>query len=169
MWKTFNEFFVKLNRIPNNWETRITLFIGYLIDQGKQSQTIRSYTSALKAVLAEVNMSIYQDEFLLSALTRACKFKNDTGSMRLPIRKGMLRILLDKVFNIYIDSQPYLAKLYTALFSMAYYRLFRVGELTSGTHTQSLPGMFMWDATKRNFYLYCLHPKHMGRTPGLNP
>ena len=33
-----------------------------------------------------------------------------------------------------MDTQPYLAHLYCALFSTAYYGLFHVGEITSGSH-----------------------------------
>ena len=85
IWKKFNEFFFKLDKKPD------TLFVGHLIDQNRQSQTIKTYVSALKGVLAEVNIFLNEDQFLLSALTRACKYKNDMVKMRLPIRKAMLR------------------------------------------------------------------------------
>ena len=85
--------------------------------------------------MSEVDVFINEDRFLLSALTRACKFKNDTVNMTLPIRKGMLRILLNTTFNSFmLNQQPYLAHLYTALFSTAYFGLFRVGEVTKGSH-----------------------------------
>ena len=51
VWKIFNEFFVKLDRKPSGWEDRITLFVAYLINRGKKSTTVRSYVSAIKAVL----------------------------------------------------------------------------------------------------------------------
>ena len=31
IWKIFNNFFLKLDKKPNNWTDRITLFVGYLI------------------------------------------------------------------------------------------------------------------------------------------
>ena len=68
IWWKFNEFFIKLDRKPNNWEDRITLFVGYLTGQKMQSQTVRSYVSALKAILADINMRLDPDRFLLTAL-----------------------------------------------------------------------------------------------------
>ena len=133
VWTTFNQFFVKLDHRPDTWEERLTLFIGYLIEQNKKSQTLRSYISAIKAILSEVNFKLNEDKFLLSALTRACKYKNDRVTMRLPIRKGMLKIVMEHTYD-YFAAQLYLCSLYLALFSTAYFGLFRVGELTSGSH-----------------------------------
>ena len=136
VWRKFNEFYIKLDSKPTNWEDRIVLYIGYLIQENKQSQTIKSYISALKRVLREDGISLNEDRFLLSALTKACKLKNDRVRFRLPIQKGMVKVLLKAVKKIFLieNNQPYLQKLYAALFSTAYFGLFRVGELTSGTH-----------------------------------
>ena len=47
----------------------------------------------------------------------------------------MLRIILRKVDLIFMEKgQPYLATMYKALISTAYFGLFCVGELTTGTH-----------------------------------
>ena len=52
VWKQFNQFFIQLDVKPNNWEDRLTLFVGYLISYRQaQSQTIRSYVSAIKTIL----------------------------------------------------------------------------------------------------------------------
>ena len=135
VWRQFNEFFVRLDNKPETWEQWLTLFVGYLIENNKQSQTVRSYISAMRAMLAEVDVFLDDDQFLLAALTRACKFKNDRASMRLPIRKGMLRILLKTTSDFFNGKQqPYLATLYCALISTAYFGLFRVGEITTGSH-----------------------------------
>ena len=133
IWKHFNEFFVKLDIKPDNWEDRLVLFIGYLIDKKCKSSTIRSYISAIKSVLHEDGVILNKDRFLLNSLTNACKLVNDHVRTRLPIQIGMLRILVEKVEDIF-DSQPFLATLYSALFTTAYFGLFRVGELTKGDH-----------------------------------
>ena len=129
-------FFVWLDKKPDTWEDHITLFVTYLIEEKKQSQTVKSYVSAIKGTLAEINVKINQDKFLLSALTRACKFKNDKARLWMPIRKGLLRIILTKTTDYYLQTlnQPYLCSLYRPLFSTAYFGLFRVGELTTATH-----------------------------------
>ena len=33
VWKTFNLFYIQLDKKPNNWEDRIILFTAYLINQ----------------------------------------------------------------------------------------------------------------------------------------
>ena len=85
VWKLFNEFFIKLDRKPHAWEDRIVLFIGYLIDNHRQSSTIRSYISAIKAVLQDDGIILDQDQALLTSLTRACRLQNDRVRTRLPI------------------------------------------------------------------------------------
>ena len=56
--------------------------------------------------------------------------------IRRPIQKESLNILLKSVdYYFTAIEQEYLRKMYMALFSMAYYGLFRIGELAEGTHT----------------------------------
>ena len=69
MWKTFNQFFVKLDKKPNNWEDHISLFAAYLIDQDRKSMTMKSYVSAIKAVLGQANIAVQEDTCLLKSLT----------------------------------------------------------------------------------------------------
>ena len=98
--------------------------------------TICSYISAIKYVLHEDGIKIHEDQFLIASLTCACKLLNDSVHCRLPIHKDMLRAVLRKVdyFYLQVKNQPKLALLYKTLFSMAYFGLFRVGELTKGEH-----------------------------------
>ena len=95
--------------------------------------TIKSYISAIRAVLREDGYKLSEDRYLISSLTKACKIKNDSLRIRFPIQKDFLHMILRTVETIY-PAQPYLKKLYWAMFSTAYYGLFRVGEITSGTH-----------------------------------
>ena len=87
----------------------------------------------MKGILAEVNVFINEDQFLLAALTRACKFKNDSARMRLPISKRMLNMIIQATFNMF-ESQEYLGLLYATMFSTSYFGLLRVGEVSSGSH-----------------------------------
>ena len=133
--KKFNQFFIKLDRKPTTWEDRIILFAGYLIDEKKKSTTVRSYVSAIKYILAEDGVFINENKFLLTSLTRACKLINDKVRTRLLIQKGLLIVLLSTAKNHFLtNNQPFLHKLYSALFTSAYYGLLRVGELTVGPH-----------------------------------
>ena len=51
IWRLFNKFVIQLDSKPNNWEDRMTLFGAYMINNGTQSSTLKSYMSAIKAVL----------------------------------------------------------------------------------------------------------------------
>ena len=111
-------------------------FVGYLIDNGKQSSMAKSYVSAIKAVLTNHGIKINEDQFLINSLTKACRLINDRIRTRLPIQKDMLVILLNQIDKHFDNiNQPYLKIMYKALFSMAYFGLFRIGELTTGEHT----------------------------------
>ena len=78
-------------------------------------------------------MKIYK--YLISSLTQACRYVNDSVRMRLPIRKSLLQLLLSKIESTFLEekSQPYFCSFYSALMLTLYYGLFRVSEVTSGT------------------------------------
>ena len=101
------------------------------MENNKQSLTIKSYISAIKAVLFDDGVIINQDQLLLSSLTRACRLKNDRVRTRLPIRHSMLKILVKSVPKLFQETpQPYLEALYKAMLVASYYGLLRVGEMT---------------------------------------
>ena len=67
----------------------------------------------------------------MTSLTQACRLNNNKIHTRLPIHKGLLKIILTTLNeNFTKNNQPYLALMYTTLFLTAYYGLFRVSELT---------------------------------------
>ena len=132
--RLFNHFFIRLDKKPNNWEDRITLFAGYLIDNNKKVTTVKSYILAIKAVLKDDNIDINEDRYLLNSLTKACVYQNNHIRTRLPIRKNLLHLLFSKLETIFQSEQVYLVKMYRALFSTTYYGLFCVGEVTLSPH-----------------------------------
>ena len=131
VWKLFNKFFVQLNRKPSTWEQRIELFTGYLINNNKQSATVKSYLSAIRAVLQDNNITLNEDLTLINSLTKACRLVNDQIKTRFSINKDMLSVLVRQIENDYLNrNQPYLSTLYKTLLITTYFGLFRVGELT---------------------------------------
>ena len=124
---------MRLDEKPVEWEDRIVLFVGFLVKEGKQSSTIRSYLSALRSILKIEGVKLNEDLYLLNALTRVCKLKNDTLRTRLPIKRSLVLTLIEEIRKLF-SKQPYLAKLYTALLSTTYMDLFRVGEVTESSH-----------------------------------
>ena len=135
IWKSFNQFFIKLDTKPKTWEERIVLYVGYLIANNRKSGTICSYLSGIRSVLKKDGVQLNEDKTLLSSLTKACKLKNDRVLTRLPIRKSLIELLIKKIPELYTRApQPYLTSMYKAIFITAYYRLFRIGELTMSEH-----------------------------------
>ena len=51
IWKNFNKFIIQLDDKSNNWDDRLVLYMAYLIHHQRRSSTIKSYISAIKAVL----------------------------------------------------------------------------------------------------------------------
>ena len=93
----------------------------------------RSYVSAIKHILTIDGYDWNDDKVLLTVLVRACKLVNDQIRMRLPIQIGMFEMLLFEIQRLY-SIQPYLCRLYQALFAMAYYGLMRMSEITVSPH-----------------------------------
>ena len=134
VWRIFNKFLIRLDRKPDLWEDRVALFCAYMIDQqGKQSQTIKSYVSAIKSVLKDDGYQWDDNKLLLGALTKACKLVNDRVRTQLPITQGLLELILFELERV-LDGQSYLIILYRAMFALGYYGLFRVGELAWSDH-----------------------------------
>ena len=86
VWRSFNEFYIKLDVKPTSWEDRLILFIGHLIQRNLKSSTIKSYISAIKAVLKQDGIMLNENRCLITSLTRACKLRNDMVKARFPIK-----------------------------------------------------------------------------------
>ena len=131
-----NRFLINLDYRGNiSWEEKTALFGAYLVDKGIQSSTLKSYISAIKHMLKQDGYLWDDNKALLCPLIKGCQLENDTVKVRLPIKRGLLEMLLFEINKFYNSPQPYLEAMYQALFCLAYYGMMRVGELTSGDHT----------------------------------
>ena len=94
VWNNFNKFVIKLDNIPNSWEERTSLYCTFLTEIGTQSSTLKSYVSAIKyKVKTDDPKYNWEDDLvMLSALTRACKLKNDRITTRLPNQTWFARM-----------------------------------------------------------------------------
>ena len=134
VWKLFNKFLIKLDNWPESWEGRVALWVTHMIKSGLQSSTVRSYISAVKASLRLIDYEWNNSTAKLVAITKACRLKNDESKARLPIHIRLLNILLHEIDRFH-QQQPYLNILYKAMFAVAYFGLFRVGEIAAGRHS----------------------------------
>ena len=135
IWRQFNNFVLSLDQKPPSWEARTTLYIAYLIDNGRQSASIKTYVSAIKKLLVMDGYKWKDNEVLLNSLTKACRMINDRVKTRLPIQCGFLEMILFEVGRHFAqDGQYYLEWLYKALFTLCYYGMMRIGEVTESPH-----------------------------------
>ena len=155
VWRQFNKFLIRLDVRPPKWEDRAILFCGYLVESGYQSSTIKSYMSAIKAVLIDDGYPWNNDLAVISSLTRACRLVNNKVKCRLPIQCGLLEILLFEIQRLCGNDQPYLEILYKTIFAIAYYGLMRISEVTWGTHTLKAKDVHM--GQNKNKILIVLH------------
>ena len=134
VWKQFNGFLIKLDQIPKFWEDRALLFLAHLIEVKKfQSSSVKSYMSAIKRTLLDDGYPWCDNHIMVNSLTSACKICNDRIHTKLPIHCSLLEIILFELERMF-NSQPYLEKLYKAMFALGYYGLMRIGELTMSPH-----------------------------------
>ena len=135
VWRQFNKFIISLDRKPSLWEDRATLFIGYLINGGMQSSSIKSYVSAIKKTLIMDGYKWNDNLVLVRSLSKACKSINDQVHTRLPIHCGLLEMILFEVQRLFTaNNQWYLECLYKAIYVVSYYGLMRVGEVADSPH-----------------------------------
>ena len=102
------------------------MFGAHLIDQGVQSSTLKSYFSAIKAILKFDKYEWNKKLVTLTSLTQSCKLHNDIVLTRLPIHHRLFEALLFELERFF-STQPYLQILYKAIFTLAFYGLMRGG------------------------------------------
>ena len=135
VWRKFNQFVIKLDKKPRHWEDRASLFGAPLVKSGVQSSTLRSYMSAIKRILIDDGYQWNNDRLLLGMLIRGCKVINDQFRTRLPIRCGLLEMLLFEIKRIFAEKNQYFLEItYTTIICILYYGLFRIRELTMSEH-----------------------------------
>ena len=88
-------------------------------------------------MLKEDGIELSEDSYILNSLTKACRYHNDHVRVKLPIRRDLLNALLKQINVTFLECenpQPYLAKLYRAMFATSYYGLLCIREVADGDH-----------------------------------
>ena len=135
VWQAFNKFIIRLDQIPKTWEERASLYITHLWEKNTKSSTLKSYLSGIKSVLLDDNYEWKEDKYLFASLTRACRLTNDRVKNRLPIQKGLMHMILDRIEKDLGERQYYLCLLYQCMTILGYYGLLRIGEMAEGPHS----------------------------------
>lgn len=135
IWINFNKFLLQFDRMPTTWEDRIYVYMAHLVDNRKQTSTIKTYLSAIRQILTSDGVELKEDKELLSSMMKTSKIQNDKLYIRLPIKFNLLQLILRMVDKKYSQSgQHYLASLMKAMFASAYYGLLRISEITTSPH-----------------------------------
>jgi hypothetical protein len=124
-YKRFADKF-HLNNIHEVSVQSISLFISYMSIQGLAPNTILTYVSAITAQ-GHPSSSI-SSHFLIQRLLKAIR-KSVKPDLRLPMTEQLLQALIAALPKV--TNNNYEATLFSALFSFAFYGLFRVSELTA--------------------------------------
>ena len=156
VWRLFNNFLLRLDKSQYNtcWEDRLVLFGSHLVDEGIQSSTIKCYFAAIKHILRTDGYAWDDGKAMLSTITKSCKLLNDRIMVGLPIRKRLLEIILFEMQR-HFAMQPYLETLYSALFAICYYGMFRIGEVALSTHAMKAVDVHI--ASNKDKILIVLH------------
>lgn len=142
-WVVFNRFIQQFDVMPDTWEERLHIYAAHLVDNKKQSSTVRTYITAIRQILRLADIEINEDKYLISSLVKACKLENDRLYIRMPIQLPLLKEVLRMTHDYYFmeKGQEYLATMLKAMFVMAYFGLLRVSKLTSGEHMIRAPNV----------------------------
>ena len=156
IWRSFNKFVLCLDTQPRLWEDKTTLFLGYLIEKGMKSSTVKSYVSAIKKT-SIIDGYKWDDKLVIvRALAKACHISNDRVTTRLPIHYGLLEMILFEVQRHFsLKNQWYLEILYKTLFALCCYGMMRVGEVTRSPHVLKAKNVHL--ATNKNKLLLVLY------------
>ncbi len=136
IWRNFIEFANKLKPLPKTWEDKITLYVVHLVEIGRAPSTIRGILSALKFQLHLDGYPLNLNDFLLSVMIKASHrmyLKKGQYTLRLLLSENILVKVLQAVQLLCKDQ--ILLRALRAIFSLAYYGLFRIGELVESEHT----------------------------------
>lgn len=97
VWCLFNRFLLCFDDLPTTWEDKLVLFAAFNVEIGNAPATISSYMSGIRYMLRHDGINISNVSCKLASIIRACKINNDEVSVRRPIKKKLLRLLIKAV------------------------------------------------------------------------
>ena len=135
--------------------------MGYLVESKRKSTTIRSYISGMKAVLADLGVDLREDRYLLTSLVRVCKLNNDVIQAKIPIQNKLFHLIIDSCNEwFHQKGQNYLALLYSAMFSSAYYGILRISEVTTSEHPVKAVDVHVAENKNKFLFILCTSKTH---------
>lgn len=146
-WKTYNSAVDSFKRFRLSYNLHdvwpaplydIIKYIAYLSHTGISASTATTYVSGLSHFHKLYNLEDNTKSFFVSKLLEGFKRKNPKQlDLRMPISLNILQRVIGSLSHI--CQSNYEARLFASAFSLAFFGLLRVGELTA--ETKSEPGL----------------------------
>ena len=121
---------ISVRNLPLN-STHVLTYLSYLSLKGLAPSTITTYTSAISYVHRMNSLPDPTNQFVVQKVLSAINKSTGNRDSRLPITQFLLNRLLDS--TEFVISNQYNKLLIRAMFSLAFYGLFRIGEITIQT------------------------------------
>jgi site-specific recombinase XerD len=118
--------------LTSHWpaeQQHIVLFVSYCFEKGLSPKTIRTYISGLNYMHKMKGWYDIYSIFMIKKLLEGCSRTRKTMDTRAPITYNLLVIIVRQLHKV--CNSAYESTLFSALFVLAYYGLFRVSELVS--------------------------------------
>jgi len=135
-WAVFGEFYQRYYHQTNLTfpvaTSCLALFVSYLCARSLAPATINSYLSAIGYVHKMKGVTDPTKAFVIQKLLVAVS-RRSKADIRLPISRPLLYELVKSLAHT--NSSAYQRSLYSAMYMVAFYGFFRIGELASKTRT----------------------------------
>ncbi|XP_052235592.1 uncharacterized protein LOC127847607 [Dreissena polymorpha] len=125
----FNTFRLTYN-LPDTWPiplNQFIMYISYCFEKNYAPSTIKLYMSGISFVHKIRGFYNPFSNFVVSKMLEGCKRLRQQQDLRVPISLGMLNRLVSVLPNVCFSK--FETKLFTAVFYLAYFGLFRISEL----------------------------------------
>lgn len=121
-------------KLSESWPAdfqHIILFISFCFERGNSPKSIKTYISGLNYWHKLHGWYDICANFVIVKLLEGCSRARKIKDNRAPITKGILQILLGKLQKVCYND--YETKLFSAIWTLAYFGLFRVSELVASS------------------------------------
>lgn len=134
---SFNKFCTtySLSKEPALSLHNIIMYIAYCSEKDYSAKTIMTYMHGLSFYQKLANLNSLFQSFLVQKMLEGVKRLGTRADTRAPLTRGLLSRLCQSLPSI--CKSPYETLLFQAAFSLAYFGLFRVGELVLAAQDQN--------------------------------
>ena len=129
--RKFQEFRVEY-KLPTSWPiaaSHLVLFISYCFETGLAASTIRLYISGISFVHKIHNWPDPSEYFMIKKMLEGCRRLRQRKDVRVPITLSILTRICQQL--TFVTYSRYETLLFQAVYSLAYFGLFRVSELVA--------------------------------------